>query len=1199
MAGLFPKAPNVQAFWTNILNGVDAISDPPKNWLGEPKLFDPDAQQDQLRIYTKRGGFLGDLSRFDPRPFGAMPISVLGGEPDQFLALKCAHDALVDARLGPNVDFPRERTGCVLGHAIHANRANVNGFQHGLMVDQAMHLVEALFPQSSPESRDKFEKLLRGKLPKCGVDTMPALIPNMMTGRICNRLDLMGPNYIMDAACASTTLAIEAAVSELRRGRADVMLAGGVNTTTSTLVFGVFCQLGALSRSARVRPFSKGGDGTLLGEGQGIFVLKRLEDALVAEDRIYAVIKSIGSSSDGRSSGLMAPRLEGETLAMRRAYELGGIDPMTIDLIEAHGTGIPLGDRTEIDAMRQIFGDRRKKYPDIALGSVKSMIGHCIPAAGAASIIKTAMALHEKVLPPTLCEEVSPELGFATTPFYVNTETRPWLHDPATARRAAVNAFGFGGINSHLILEEAPPSHADQGAAFGVRRRPAAELFCFAAADREGLIVSATIAKQIAVDQSEDFGAYADRLANEIADAPFRLAVIADSWVDLLAKLEFALTKTASAEAFTSRNGIVFRATPLEGKIAFLFPGEHSQYPGMLGELALQSPVVRRWLDRLEGLFGEKRDLPHRHLLYPAPTVLNAAERSMLKERLAAVAEGSEAVFFADTAYFKLLSFLGVRADFMLGHSTGENAALVASGTANISDDEISDYIRRMNVIFSDVQSEGSAPSGALLTVGAADEREIEAALAAFPELSLTMDNCPNQKILFGNEAHVAEAAARLASRGAICARLPLSFAYHTEHVRPLADRFAALFASVRMGEPKARLYSCSTAEAYPEDDCAIRATIVRQYVTRVRFTEAIRRMHSDGARIFVEVGADSSLSAFVRDTLQGEPHLALSCDNPKRDSLTALLMMLGQLFAAGRFDPRKAAPQRAVNPSAPKEPALESALPLMHLSPEEAANAIASFLPATAACADANAALESKNRLTRPISVWTRELTELVRAPAGAVVVLAKSDRIPDAPEIDLLAAERLTPEELDGPFAELASRSSARRFEWLLGRIAAKEAVLLLTKGDRNACVLSDPEGRPVVRRRSSDASLFVSITHKNGQAVAAAAFAPIGVDLEQLRAVQDVDAFAQRVLTDDERAYAELTGEMEDVSIVFWSMKEAAAKASGALFVGQERAFSVDAINSAERRASVRFENRLADVSYVVDGGYVCTLSVLAAE
>ena len=472
MAGTFPGARDVATYWSNILNKVEAIREAPENWIGDPAIFNPDCTPDANQVYTNLGGFLGELAGFDPRPFGQMPVALSGSEPDQFLAMRASSEALADAGYADR-DFDRQRTGIILGHGIHPHRANVNGMQHCLALGQTIGLLRAIFPHLSDDSAREIEAMMRAKLPAFNVDTLPGLVPNMMTGRIANRLDLMGPNFLVDGACASSTLAIDAAITELRRGRADMMLAGGVNTSTSVLVQIVFCKIGALSRRGKCRPFDAAADGTLLGEGQGVVVLKRLEDAQRDHDRIYAVIKGIGTASDGRAMGLMAPRFEGEQLAIQRAYGACGLDPATVELVEAHATGIPLGDEIEIRALTSVFGERRGAVPHVAIGSVKSMIGHCIPAAGMASLIKMAMALDQKVLPPTLADECKPELAFERTPFFLNVDTMPWVHASGTPRRAALDAMGFGGINTHMILEEAPDTAGVPTATFGLRRRGA------------------------------------------------------------------------------------------------------------------------------------------------------------------------------------------------------------------------------------------------------------------------------------------------------------------------------------------------------------------------------------------------------------------------------------------------------------------------------------------------------------------------------------------------------------------------------------------------------------------------------------------------------------------------------------------------------------------------------------------------------
>ncbi|MCE9613359.1 MAG: polyketide synthase [Lentisphaerae bacterium] len=452
MAGVFPDAPDLAAFWENIVAKHCSISDHPDpramDWL------DPNSTAFG-RVYSLRGGYLKDLARFDPIQFGVPPNSVASGDLDQFLTVRIATEALHDAGLRDG-DFPRERTEVVLGHATTFHPGLVNWFQHGLGLDQTLAVIRGLHPDLTPDETERLRAHLGRTLPEMTAQTPPTLLPNIVAGRTANRLDLMGANYILDGACASSAIAIDNAMKDLLLDRCDLALAGGAQACVSPLELMLFCSIGAISRHAALRPFDQAADGTMLGEGTGILVLKRQRDAERDGNRIYAIIKGVGVASDGRGRGMMAPRPEGAMLAMRRAFQYAEVDPASIGMVEAHGTGIPLGDRTEIGALRTVYGARRGHYPTTAVGSVKSNIGHCRPAAGIAGVIKATMALHHKVLPPTAnCDTPHPALELETTPFYVSTEARPWIHGNADLpRRAAVNALGFGGIDSHCILEE-------------------------------------------------------------------------------------------------------------------------------------------------------------------------------------------------------------------------------------------------------------------------------------------------------------------------------------------------------------------------------------------------------------------------------------------------------------------------------------------------------------------------------------------------------------------------------------------------------------------------------------------------------------------------------------------------------------------------------------------------------------------------
>ncbi len=946
MASLYPEADDIDVFWSNILHKKDALTESSEEWLGDGQIFDPESD-DPLKIYLRKGGFLNGLSRFDAREFGTMPLSVEGAQPDQFIALKLARDALIDAGCVPG-EFDGSRTGVILGHAVHAHRANTNGIHQGWFASQIASVLKALSPNLNDEQVKQALDLMHSQMPSISQDAIPGLVPNILTGRIANRLDLMGPNYIIDAACASSLITVDLARNELLSGNADIMLAGGVNTTTSPLVYAVFCGVGALSRTGEIRPFDSVANGTVLGEGAGVVVLKRLSDAIAADDRIYAVIKGLGQSSDGRSSGLMAPRVEGEMLAIQRAYETSGIEPSTIGLVEAHGTGIPLGDRTEVEALRGIFGERTKETPTIAIGSVKSMIGHCIPAAGSASMIKTALALKHKIIPPTICDSVNGEIGLEDTPFYVSTQTRPWIHSKPSPRRAAINAFGFGGINAHMVLEEAPGGNEpDATAVFSLTLSPDVDdehVFFFSDHTCEELL--AGIDALINADDDIDFGELAKKsweLASSRAGAQ-RLSIVASNRADLLKKLTTASEKIKKPDTdqFHTRNGVHYQSQPTGGKVAFLFPGEMAQYPDMLRESALDYPVVRDWFDFIGSIADGRRGTRIQDVIFPPPTLVDEPGKAHLENLMHRVDYGSEMVFAADQAVHSMLRMLGVAPDSMLGHSTGENAAIVASGYLELDRASIGDMISRMNDIFEDVEKQDVVPKGVLLTVAAYDRSALVALLDEYSNVHFTMDNCPNQSVLFGDEGDIDSIQNKVVSEGAVCSKLPISWGYHTDYVLPMAERFEALFGDVNLKPSGVTLYSCATAAPFPKDKESFRETAVNQYVSRVRFTEAIERLYEDGHRIFVECGPNANLTAFVRDILGDKPHLAESADNRRRGLVSQLRHLLGRLFVAGvRIDPTaimKPAPTRDQKRRAKERqkhqaaPALPSETPYIHL---------------------------------------------------------------------------------------------------------------------------------------------------------------------------------------------------------------------------------------------------------------------------
>lgn len=1008
MACLFPGAPDLDTYWHNILSKVDAITDPPPEAWDADVFYDPGSTAND-RVYCKRGGFISPLATFDPLDYGIMPLAVQGGEPDQWLALQVARAALADA--GYDDDIPeRHRAAVILGKGTYLNRGNLIAVQHGQVVDQTLEILKTLHPEYTAADLQMIRQQLKQSLPPFNADTAPGLIPNIIAGRIANRLDLMGPSYTVDAACASSLIAVDHAVRGLRNGEYDLALVGGAQVVTPVPVLMLFCHLGALSRREQIRPFDKDADGTILGEGVGMVVLKRREDAERDGHRIYAVIKGVGIASDGRGLSVMAPRVEGEILALRRAYETTGISPRTIGLIEAHGTGTPVGDATEVAALTQVFGPRDGARPWCALGAVKSMIGHLMPAAGIAGLIKTALALYHKVLPPTLnVVEPNPKLELDKTPFYINTETRPWIHGAqSTPRRAGINAFGFGGINAHVILEEYPATEAADSKwqiADGSRPlavdRPSAtsrldsatvfpshhlpwdtEVFILSAWSRTELIERIRELQQfLRTAPTVDLKDLAYTLNVERStfnvERSTCLAVIATNIEDLQRKLGRALERLSDPQCRQIKEvqGLYYFEQPLaaSGQLAFLFPGEGSQYLNMLADLCIHFPEVRKHFELIDRVFaGHTRNYVPSDFIFPCPT-FSEAEHRAAEERLWQMEGAVEAVLTANRALFDLLNRLEIQPDAVVGHSTGEYSAMLASGMIELADEtHVGQFAAELNRIHRQAASEGDIPRAALIAVGA-DRETVSSIIEQFNgDTHVAMDNCAHQTVIAGRENAAEQVVEQLRHRGLIYERLPFDRPYHTPLFEAFAARLQAFFARWLVNPPRIKTYSCTTSSPFPTDTAQIREVALEHWMRPVEFRKTIEAMYADGVRIFVEVGPRGNLTAFVDDILRGKPHIAVPADVMHRSGITQLNHLVGILAAQGvsmRLDqlyahrsPRRLDLDRPDDPDGHGRKSrgrmkLATGWPPMHLSPETAARlqSKARELPAKAASPDAH----------------------------------------------------------------------------------------------------------------------------------------------------------------------------------------------------------------------------------------------------
>ena len=451
MAGVFPQAANLNAYWHNITNKVDAITDlPPTHWRADDYFSADPAQPDH--VYTTKGGFLPSLS-FDPLEFGIAPRNLTAIDTAQLLGLLVAKDALHDAGYGTERDFNRSRTSVIFG-ATGAQELVIPlgarlGHPHWRRALHQAGIAAATAEQIIADIANSYVSWQEA--------SFPGLLGNVIAGRIANRFDLRGTNCAVDAACASSLAALHLACLELQSNNCDLAICGGVDTFNDIFMYMCFARTQALAPDGKAKAYDRRADGTTLGEGAGALILKRYDDAITAADHIYAVIRNIGSASDGRGHAIYEPGSDGQALALRNACR--GINPTSITLLEGHGTGTRVGDHIELQALHEVFRTAdQKKW--CALGSVKSQIGHTKAAAGIAGLIKAALALHHKTLPPTInCDEPHPLLAAPNSPFYLSTESRPWAADRQHPRRAGVSSFGFGGSNFHCLLEESHVHH--------------------------------------------------------------------------------------------------------------------------------------------------------------------------------------------------------------------------------------------------------------------------------------------------------------------------------------------------------------------------------------------------------------------------------------------------------------------------------------------------------------------------------------------------------------------------------------------------------------------------------------------------------------------------------------------------------------------------------------------------------------------
>ncbi|MGD9702702.1 MAG: SDR family NAD(P)-dependent oxidoreductase [Acidimicrobiia bacterium] len=948
ISAIMPQAPDADAFWANIKNGCYSITHvPAERW--DPALYYSPDHSAPDKTYSTIGGWVREYP-WDPAAWKLpIPPKVADQMDDgQRWAISAARSALVDAGW-PDWKVDTDNVAVIIGNAIGGEKH----YQTNMRIELPEVLRDlATAPSFAALSADQREHIVDetraaflAHYGEINEDTMPGELANVIAGRVANLFNLRGPNFTTDAACASGLAAMSAAVEGLVDHRFDAAITGGVDHNMGVAAFVKFCKIGALSATG-TRPFDAGADGFVMGEGAALFVLKRLEDAERDGDKIYAVILGIAGSSDGKGKGITAPNPIGQRLAVARAWAVAGEDPGTVSAIEAHGTSTRVGDATELESLTEVFGAAGAPVHGVALGSVKSNIGHLKAAAGSAGIFKMVRSLHEKVLTPSLnFRDPNPNVDWDRSPFRVNTELRAWPEPPSGVRRAGVSAFGFGGTNFHVVLEEYVPGRrqsSPRAVAAATLQAPHAAVSSapttassrsFADPSKpplRGALVlggshDADLLAQVDQALAEARSGRAPAPARPdpaIADAPVRIAVDFADARDLAVKLDKAV------KAISTGNEALFRMLRQQGvfvgrgpapKVAFLYTGQGSQYVNMLKGLRAIEPIVATTFSEADAVMTPLLGRPLSSFIFvdgEDPAAVGELEQQLLQTEIT-----QPAVLAADASLTRLLSAYGIEPDMVMGHSLGEYGALVSAGslTFEAALEAVSARGREMAKLSVEDNGAMAAVFGPLT--------EIERIVAESPGYVVVANiNANNQAVVGGATAAVVAAMDKFSAAGMQAVRIPVSHAFHTSIVAPASIPLVATLRRLQLRPPLRPIVANVTGEFYPAD--ATEETMFdylgRQVASPVQFVKGLHTLYEAGARVFVEVGPKRALHGFVEDVLGGRPDvLALFTNHPKLGDVASVNQALCGLWASGIGFGRPTtleAPVRASAANAPVE---------------------------------------------------------------------------------------------------------------------------------------------------------------------------------------------------------------------------------------------------------------------------------------
>ncbi|MET9353992.1 beta-ketoacyl synthase N-terminal-like domain-containing protein [Streptomyces sp. NPDC006617] len=826
-----------QDLWNVVSQGTDAIGEFPtgRGWDLE-RLYDPDPDRSGTS-YTREGGFLYDADAFDPAFFGLSPREATAMDPQQRLLLEVAWETFEYAGIEPR-SLRGSRTGVFAG------------VMYG---DYATRL------RSVPADYEPF--LGSGSA------------TSVASGRVAYTFGLEGPALTVDTACSSSLVAMHLAMQALRDGQCELALAGGVTVLSTPSVFTDFSRQRGLAPDGRCKPFSAGADGTGFGEGLGLLLLERLSDAERNGHRVLAVLRGSAVNQDGASNGLTAPNGPSQEKVIRQALADARLTTRDVDMVEGHGTGTTLGDPIEAQALLATYGADRPADRPLWLGSIKSNIGHTQAAAGVAGVIKTVLALLHETLPVSLhAETPTPYVDWSAGQVKLLADAVPWPRSE-TPRRAGVSSFGISGTNAHVIVEEAAeparPEEAAQPRVVPWLVSGRTEAAVRATADRLGRFLA---------DRPEVSSA--DVAATLAARSRFdhRAAIVAQDREALIRGLRGIATGEPAV-------GVVRGHVSASGRVAFLFTGQGSQRLGMGRDLY---DAVPRFAEVLDEICAEL----DRHLDRPLLSVLFAPVRSAEAALINQTVYTQASLFAVEVALYRLVEYLGVRPDYLIGHSVGELAAAHVAGVFSLRD--------ACRLVTGRGRLMQSAVTGGAMVAVAADHERVHESLPADRRVGIAAINGPQATVISGDAEAVTDLTAHWRRRGVKTKRLRVSHAFHSHHLDPILEDFRQIAGDLRYEPPRIPIVSNVTGTLATAEELCSPDYWVRHVRGTVNFLDGVRWLEEQGVDRFLELGPEAVLSGMVQDCMTGAPVLVSPLIRGGRPEVSVLAAALASAHVHG-----------------------------------------------------------------------------------------------------------------------------------------------------------------------------------------------------------------------------------------------------------------------------------------------------------